>query len=73
MAVVTIDGIVKRTATALRNPGKDDQEVVGQVVIEYPMDSGGISALSLLLKMLNNPIRVQLTDLQLELPRAVAK
>ena len=73
MAVVTIDGIVKRTATAVKNAGKDDQEVVGQVVIEYPLDSGGVEALSRLLRMHNNPIRCQLTDVQMELPRAAAK
>ena len=69
MAIVTIDGIVKATRTAMKNQGKDDQSVVGQVVIEYPMDSGGVAALTTLLRMLDNPIRCQLTDLQLDLPR----
>jgi hypothetical protein len=73
MAVVTIDGIVKATRTSLKNAGKDDQEVVGQVTVEYPLDSGGVDAMAQLLKMLNNPIRVQLTDLQMELPRVGAK
>ena len=46
---------------------------MGQVVIEFPVDTAGQEVIRDLVRMLDSPIRVQLTDAQLELPRTAAK
>ena len=73
MAIVTIDGVVKAMRTTLRMDTNKDPLVMGQVVIEFPVDGGGIEALQSLLRMLDSPIRCLLSDVQLELPRTAAK
>lgn len=59
--------------TALRMDTNKDPLVMAQVVIEFAADSGGQEALCDLVRMLDSPVRVQITDTQLSLPRAVAK
>lgn len=73
MAIVVIDGVVKTMATALRKDSNADPMVVARVTVEFATDSSGQEAIKKLVGMLDAPIRCQITDVQLELPRAAAK
>ena len=70
MPVVTIDGAVKAIRTNLRQDANKEPLVVAQVVIEFPADSAGQEAIGKLAQMQDGQIRRQITDVQLELPRA---
>ena len=73
MSIVTIDGAIKATRTALRKDANKEPLVVGQVVVEFDMDSGGTEAMRELLAMLDGAVRVQISDVQLSLPTVGAK
>jgi len=73
MPIVIIDGVVKAMRTTLRTDTNKDPLVMGQVVVEFPVDTGGEEAIRSLVRMLDSPIRCQITDVQMELPKATAK
>ena len=71
--IVTIDGVVKAMRTALKMDTNKEPLVMGQVVIEFPVDTAGQEVIRDLVRLLDSPIRAQLTDAQLDLPRTAAK
>jgi hypothetical protein len=72
MSLVTIDGSIKAMRTTLRVDANKEPLVMGQVVIEFPVDSYGTEVIKNLAPMLDSPVRCQITDIQTELPLKVA-
>jgi len=73
MPTVTIDGAIKALRTTLRQDANKEPLVVAQVIVEFPADSAGQDAIGKLARMQDGQIRCQITDAQMELPRAAAK
>lgn len=70
MPIVTIDGALKAIRTALRADANKEPLVMAQVVVEFELDAEAVGKLA---RMQDSQIRCQITDAQMELPRAAAK